>query len=206
MNLAIFGATGGTGVELVKQALERGHSVTALVRNPAQFADTRDGLTVMTGDIHDVAAVERSIQGQDAVICALGARDLKATMIRTEGTVNIIGAMKKSDVRRLFVVSAMGVGESWNDLSMFNKLLFAIFMKSTRKDHEAQEAAVKESGLDWTIIRPSGLVNAPGTGVYRVGEHILAKTSRIPRADVADLILNDLERRALVHKAVTITN
>ena len=102
-------------------------------------------------------AVERSIQGQDAVICALGARDLKATMIRTEGTVNIIGAMKKGDVRRLFAVSAMGVGESWNDLSMFNKLLFAVFMKSTRKDHEAQEAAVKESGLDWTIIRPSGL-------------------------------------------------
>jgi putative NADH-flavin reductase len=206
MKLAIFGATGGTGAELVKQALERGHSVTAFVRNPAQLADKGDGLTVMTGDIHDVASVERCIQGQDAVLCALGASDLKKTMIRTVGTVNIIGAMKKNNVKRLFVVSAMGVGDSWNSLSMINKLFFAILLKSTREDHEAQEAAVKDSGLDWTIIRPSGLVNTPRTGVYSVGENIRAKTSQIPRADVADLILNDLEKPALVHKAVTITN
>ena len=206
MKIAIFGATGGTGVELVKQALERGHSVTVFVRNPAQLADKGNGLAVMTGDIHDLAGVERSIQGQDAVICALGARDLKKTMIRTEGTVNIISAMKKNHVRRLIIVSAMGVGESWNSLSMVNKLFFAVLMKGTRKDHEAQEAAVKESELDWTIIRPSGLVNTPRTGVYSVGENIPAKTSQIPRADVADLILNDLEKRALIHKAVTITN
>lgn len=206
MKIAIFGATSGTGGELVKQALERGHSVTALVRNPAQLADKSDGLTVMAGDIHDLASVERCIQEQDAVICAIGARDLKKTMIRTEGTVNIIGAMKKNNIRRLFVVSAMGVGESWNTLSIFNKFLFAILMKSTREDHEAQEAAVKESGLDWTIIRPSGLVNTPRTGVYSVGEDIPAKTSQISRADVADLILNNLEAQALVHKAVTITN
>ena len=206
MKLAIFGATGGTGTELVKQALERGHSVTAFVRSPAQLADKGEGLTIVTGDIHNLTDVERSIQGQDAVICALGARDLKKTMIRTAGTVNIINAMKKNKVRRLSIVSAMGVGESWNSLSMVNKLFFAVLMKGTRKDHEAQEAAVKESELDWTIIRPSGLVNTPRTGVYSVGENIPAKTSQIPRADVADLILNDLEKRALIHKAVTITN
>jgi len=140
------------------------------------------------------------------VLCALGARDLKKTMIRTEGTVNIINSMKKNNVTRLIVVSAMGVGESWKSLSMFNKLLFAILMKSTREDHEAQEAAVKESELDWTIIRPSGLVNTPRTGVYSVGENISAKTSQISRADVADLILNVLEEQILVQKAVTITN
>ena len=206
MKLAIFGATGGIGIELVKQALERGHSVTAFVRNPAQLADKSDGLTIVTGDINDLAGVERSIQEQDAVICALGARDLKKTMIRTTGTVNIINAMMKNNVRRLIVISAMGVGASWNNLSMVNKLFFAILLKSAREDHEAQEAAVKESGLDWTIIRPSGLVNTPGTGEYSVGENIRAKTSQIPRADVADLILNELEERALVHKAVTITN
>jgi len=206
MKVAIFGATGGTGTELVKQALERGNSVTALVRNPAQLTNQGEGLTLVTGDIHDVASVEQCIQGQDAVICALGARDLKKTMIRTEGTVNIISAMKKNNVRRLIVISAMGVGDSWNSLSLINKLFFAVLLKSTRADHEAQEAAVKNSGLDWTIIRPSGLVDKPRTGVYSVGENIRAKTSQIPRADVADLILNNLEERALVHKAVTITN
>jgi len=206
MKILIFGATGGTGTELVKQALERGHLVTAFVRNPAQLVDKGEGLTLVTGDIHDVASVGCCIQGQDAVLCALGARDLKKTMIRTEGTVNIINSMKKNNVTRLIVVSAMGVGESWKSLSMFNKLLFAILMKSTREDHEAQEAAVKESELDWTIIRPSGLVNTPRTGVYSVGENISAKTSQISRADVADLILNVLEEQILVQKAVTITN
>ena len=206
MKLAIFGATGGTGAELVKQAIERGHSVTAFVRNPAKFANKGEGLTIVTGDIHNLTDVERSIQGQDAVICALGARNLKKTMIRKVGTVNIINAMKKNNVRRLIVVSAMGVGESWNSLSMVNKLFFAFLLKSAREDHEAQEAAVKESGLDWTIIRPSGLVNSSRTGVYSVGENIRAKTSQISRADVVDLILNDLEDGALVHRAVTITN
>jgi putative NADH-flavin reductase len=206
MKLTIFGATGGTGAEVVKQALERGHSVTAFVRNPASLANMSDTLTLVTGDIHDLSSVEKAVQEQDVVIYALGARDLKKTMVRTEGTVNIIRAMKKHNIMRLFVISAMGVGDSWNSLSLLNKFFFAVLLKSTREDHEAQEAAVKASGLDWTIIRPSGLVDTPRTGVYSVGENIRAKTSQISRADVADLILNDLEKQALVHKAVTITN
>jgi putative NADH-flavin reductase len=127
-------------------------------------------------------------------------------MIRTAGTVNIIKAMKQNSVSRLLIVSAMGIGESWNSLSLLNKLFFATLLRNARADHEAQEAAVKASGLDWTIIRPSGLVDSPHTGVYNVGENIHARTSRIARADVADLILNELEEGSLVHKAVTITN
>lgn len=205
MKLAIFGATGATGTELVKQALEHGHTVTALVRNPAALVE-QDHLHIISGDIHNLADVEKAVQGQEAVICALGARDLKPTMIRTEGTRAIIDAMKKNNVKRLFIVSAMGVGESWKTLSLVNKAFFAILLKSARTDHEAQEAAVKACGLDWTIIRPSGLVNTPRTGVYRVGENILAKTSQIARADVADLILKELQQNALIGKAVTITN
>jgi putative NADH-flavin reductase len=206
MKLAIFGATGGTGLELVKQALERGWAVTAFVRNPEPLADKGNGLAVITGDIYDTAAVGRCIQGQDAVICALGARDLQKTTIRTAGTVNIINGMKQAGVSRLIVVSAMGIGDSWNSLALFNKLFFATLLRHARTDHEAQETAVKASDLDWTIIRPSGLVNTPGTGVYNVGEKIRAKSSRIPRADVADLILNELQEGALIRKAVTITN
>ena len=206
MKVAIFGATGGTGIELVKQALDRGHLVTAFVRDPSLLADKGDSLTIMNGDIHDLTGVARCVQGQDAVLCALGARDLNKSMIRTAGTVNIIKAMKQNSVSRLLIVSAMGIGESWNSLSLLNKLFFAIFLRNARADHEAQEAAVKASGLDWTIIRPSGLVNTPGTGVYDVGDNIRARTSRIPRADVANLILNELEEGSLIHKAVTITN
>jgi putative NADH-flavin reductase len=206
MKLAIFGATGGTGLEIVKQALSRGHAVTAFVRNPAPLAAMGDGLTIVSGDIYDADDVANCLQGQEAAICALGARDLKKTMIRTDGTVNIINGMKRNNVSRLIVVSAMGIGESWNSLSLLNKFFFAAVLKNALVDHEAQEAAVKASNLDWTIIRPSGLVNTPGLGGYAVGENIRAKTSRIPRADVADLILNELAEGALLRKAVTITN
>ena len=206
MNVAVFGATGGTGLELVKQALERGHVVTAFVRDPAPLAGGGAGLTVVTGDIHDLAAVARCVQGQDAVLCALGARDLKRTMIRATGTANVIDGMKRTGVKRLIVVSAMGVGASWGALSPVNRLFLAAFLSSARADHEAQEAAVMDSGLDWTIVRPSGLVDTPGTGVYSVGEGVRAKTSRIPRADVASMILDELAAGKLVGKAVTITN
>lgn len=206
MNVAVFGATGGTGLELVKQALARGHAVTAFVRDPTRLPAGGDGLTIVTGDIHDAADVARCVKGQDAVLCALGSRDLKRTMIRATGTASIIDGMKRQGVTRLIVVSAMGVGASWNSLSLFNRLLFAAFLGGARADHEAQEAAVTSSGLDWTIVRPSGLVDSPGTGVYGVGEEIRAKTSRIPRADVATLILDELAEGMLVGKAVTITN
>ncbi len=207
MKLMIFGATGGTGIELVKQALEQKHAVTAFVRDPARLAIEDENLTFVTGDVFDPASVAQAVQGQDAVVCALGAgSDLKKTAVRTTGTINIINGMKTHNVKRLMVVTAMGIGESWDTLSLFNKLFFATLLRSSRTDHETQETAVKESGLDWTIIRPSGLTDTPRTGVYEFGENILAKTSKISRADVADLILNTLEQNEMIGKAVTITN
>lgn len=207
MNVAIFGSTGKTGIELVKQALEQGHAVTAFVRDPARLAVENDNLTVVTGDVFNPSSVVKAIEGQDAVICALGAgSDLKKTTVRTTGTINIINSMQKNNIKRLIVVTAMGVGESWNTLSLFNKFFFATLLRSSRDDHETQEAAVKESGLDWTIVRPSGLTETPRTGIYDVGENILATTSKIARADVADLIIKEVEENALIGKAVTITN
>jgi putative NADH-flavin reductase len=207
MKLAIFGASGKTGTELVKQALEQGHTVTAFVRDPARLAIEDENLTFITGDVFDPVSVDQAVLGQDAVVVALGAAsDLQKTTVRTTGTINIIESMQKNDVKRLVVVTAMGVGESWDDLSLFNKLFFATLLRSSRTDHEAQEVAVKESGLDWTIIRPSGLTDTPLTGVYDVGQNISAATSKIARADVADLILKELQQNMYIGRAVTITN
>jgi len=207
MKLAIFGSTGKTGLELIKQALEQGHAVTAFVRDPSRLAIEDEKLTLVTGDVFDAVTVDQAVQGQDAIICALGAgSELKKTTIRTTGTINIISSMQKNNVKRLMVVTAMGVGDSWNTLSLFNKFFFATLLKSSRDDHESQEAAVKESGLNWTIVRPSGLTDTPRTGVYEFGENIPAKTSKIARADVADLILKEVGQNDLIGKAVTITN
>lgn len=207
MKLAIFGASGNTGIELVKQALEQGHTVTAFVRDPARLTIEDEHLIPVIGDVFEPAGVAEAVHGQDAIICALGAgSSLKKTTVRTTGTINIISGMQRNSVRRLLVVTAMGVGNSWDTLSLFNKLFFATLLKSSREDHEAQESAVKESDLDWTIIRPSGLTDTPRTGNYQFGENIPAITSKIARADVADLIIKELEQNALIHQAVTITN
>jgi uncharacterized protein YbjT (DUF2867 family) len=114
--------------------------------------------------------------------------------------------MEEHQVKRLVVVTAMGIGESWDTLSAVNKIFFATVLSSARADHENQEKAVKASGLAWTIIRPSGLTDGPRTGEYQYGESIRAKSSTITRADVADLIMKSLEDDQLISKALTITN
>ena len=207
MKIAIFGATGRTGIELVKQGLEKGYAVTAFVRDPARLPVEDKKLTIVTGDVLDPASVDPAVQGQDAVIIALGGgADLKKTAVRAIGTINIISGMVKHKVNRLLAVTVMGAGESWDTLSRMNKIFFATVLKSARDDHEAQESAIKESGLDWTIVRPSGLQDGPRTGVYDHGEMIRAKNSTINRADVADLIFKELEQNQLIGKSVTITN
>ncbi len=207
MKIAIFGATGRTGIELVKQGLEKGYAVTAFVRDPARLPVEDKKLSIVVGDVLDPASVDQAVKGQDAVICALGGgADLKKTSVRAIGTINIISGMVKHKVNRLLAVTVMGAGESWDTLSRMNKVFFATVLKSARDDHEAQESAIKESGLDWTIVRPSGLQDGPRTGVYDYGELIRAKNSTINRADVADLIIKELEQKELIGKAVTITN
>lgn len=206
MKLIVFGATGKTGMEVVQQALAAGHEVTAFVRDPARMALENEHLRLLAGDVMDLAAVQTAVQGQDAVVCSLGTNSLGKTTIRAAGTANIIQAMEENQVRRLVVVSAMGIGDSWSTLSSANKIVFNTILRNARKDHEKQEALVRASSLDWTIVRPSGLTDTPLTGTYDVGENIAAKTSRISRADVAHFIIQELDEDAYVGKAVTITN
>lgn len=207
MKIVVFGASGRTGLEITRQALEADQEVTAFLRDPQRISLSYNNLRIVTGDAFDPVSVAAAIEGQDAVICALGSgNQLGRTTVRASGTAHIIEGMNKHGVKRLIAVTAMGVGESWSTLSPINRLFFATVLKSAREDHEAQEKAIQASGLDWTIIRPSGLVDTPRTGRYDYGENILANTSRIARADVADLILKELDENKLIGKAVTITN
>ena len=206
MKLVVFGATGKTGKEIVKQSLAQGCEVTAFVRDPSKMTLEHGDLKVIKGDIFEFTAVTQAIQGQDAVICSLGTSELGKTTVRSEGTANITKAMKENHVNRLVVVSAMGVAESWSTLSIVNKLFFATLLRSSRQDHEEQEFVVKESDLDWTIIRPSGLTDTPQTESYAIGENIIGKTSKIARADVAHAIIKEIHDNTFVHRAVTITN
>jgi len=206
MKVVVFGATGKTGKEILKQALAQEWEVTAFARDPSMLSFENGDLNIMKGDIFEISTVKRAIQGQDAVICSLGTSELGKTTVRAEGTENIIKAMKENNVNRLVVVSAHGVAESWSTLSFINKLFFATLLHSSRQDHEKQEAVVKESDLDWTILRPSGLTDTPKTENYAIGEDIKPITSRIARADVAHAIVKEVHDKTFIGKAVTISN
>jgi putative NADH-flavin reductase len=212
MKVVVFGSTGKIGREVVIQALAQGHEVTAFLRDPAKLTfenepiSGNDRLRSVTGDVFEIAAVKQAVQGQDAVICSIGSMSLGKTTVRGEGTANIVKAMEEAHVDRLFVVSAMGVGESWSTLSFTNKLFFATILFSARRDHEEQEAVVKNSDLKWTILRPSGLTDDPMTGSYDIGKNIQAESSQISAADVAHAIVKELDENAFVRMAVTITN
>lgn len=205
MKLVVFGSTGKTGIEIVKQSLAQGFEVTAFLRDASRMPFTNDRLQCIAGDVLNLMDVQKAVQELDAVICALGTNSLAKTTIRSEGTANIITAMNDQHIKRLVVISAMGVAESWSTLSFINKLFFAILLRNTRLDHEKQEAVVKKSGLDWTIVRPSGLTDTALTGDYSTGENIQAVTSKIARADVAHFIIKELMNNANIHKAITIT-
>jgi putative NADH-flavin reductase len=207
MKLAIFGATGKTGVEVIKQALNHGHEVTVMVRDPKRLPTFSKPISVLTGDFTTLDTVRSTLIRQDAVICALGSRELyQNSGLRTMGTRAIIKCMEEEGVKRLVVMSSMGIGESWNQLSFFSKALFKLVMPAAREDHEAQEQAVKASALDWTLIRPSGLTNEPHVSAYEYGNELTPKTSRISRANVADLILKVLGNQVHIHESITISN
>ena len=207
MKITVIGATGPTGREITDQLLKAGHEVSALVRDPSRLDLSHPNLTTTVGDVFSDDRLEKAMGASQAVVIALGSgNSLGKTTIRSQGTQRILEIMAKLNITRVLAISAMGTGDSWNQMGMINRLFYALLLKHSRADHEAQEAAITSTRLDWTIIRPSGLTNNPGTGTYLMGEGIRAKTSQIPRADVADCVVRVLNDPSYYRKAITVTN
>ena len=203
MHIALFGATGGTGRQVVAQALAQGHRITALVRDPSKLTPHPD-LTLVTGDVLDPAAVARCLAGTDAVVCVLGSHGSK-TPIEARGTEQILTAMPDQGVRRLVVVTSLGVGESRAQLAWPWRLIMDLTLKAILEAKAEQERLVKASGLDWIIVRPGGLTDGPRTGAYRFGTDPTLKAGRVSRADVADFVLRQLSEDTFLHQAPTVT-
>lgn len=205
MKLAIFGATGGTGQQVVTQALAAGHTLTVLARDAAKLATHDARLTVITGNVLNLPDVEQTVADADAVICTLGNTSNNPAMVVTDGTRNIIIAMQQKAMQRLIVVSSLGVGDSKAQVSFFFKVVAATVLRKAIKDKEAQEQLVRASGLQWTIVRPGGLTDGPRTGLYQASVAPTLQAGRIARADVADFILREVERNQFVQMAPAVT-
>lgn len=205
MKITVFGATGGTGKQVVEQALAAGHHVTALVRDPAKLAINNPALTVRRGNVLEPEDVFNAVSGAEAVIVSLGSTANNPDGVVAKGTANVVDAMQKAGVARLIVVTSLGVGESKDQVPFFFKALMATALRKTMQDKEAQEKLVKASGLDWTIVRPGGLTDGPRTGQYRYGLDPKLVAGQVSRADVAEFVLKQLTDTQFLRKAPAIT-
>lgn len=194
MKLLLIGASQGVGFELLQQALQAGHEVTLIARNPARLEINHEHLHVVKGDILNKSVLEQTVKGQDAVCITIGIKPTrKPVSIYSEGTKTVIEAMKKSSCRRLLCVTGIGAGDSRGHGGFFyDKIINPLLLKTGYEDKDRQEAIVRQSDLDWEIIRPGFLTNRPHTGNYRVLTNLSGvKAGNISRADVADFMLRE---------------
>lgn len=208
MKLLIFGSTGKTGRELVNQALDAGYEVTAFARNPQKMEIRHDRLTVVKGDITDADSINVAVPGHDAVLSALGSPGLGKSTELSDGTRRIIASMEGSGVKRLIFESTVGVGDSSSHATVFARwFFFPVVIRNVLADKEIQERIIKESSLDWTIVRPGRLTNGPRRGIYREGDAIsgTAVATSISRADVAEFMLRQVTDNAYLHKCPAVS-
>lgn len=207
MNVVIFGATGATGSCLVKQALDLGHFVTAVARNPEKIELTHDHLKVVQADVTYPASVKFAVTGGEAVLSAIGvAPSVKPITLYSEGVKYIIEAMKIYKVRRFIGISAAGLFfDTDKNITLYERLFKPLILGRIYEDMRRMETIIMQSGLDWTIVRPAQLTDGPLTGDYRVKvAHSLNKGIEISRADVAHFMLKQLERDKFVRQPVAI--
>jgi len=215
MNVVVFGSTGSTGRLVVESALSAGHAVTAFVREPRRMPLTHPNLRVVKGDAMDPAAVASAVQGTDAVICTLGViprakgdrgRRQRGVPVCSVGTRNILAAMPPGR-GRLIVESSVSVGESYHTGSFGAGFMVKLVLKEVMADKEEQEAAVRESDCDWTIVRPATLTFRRARGNLKAGTDLRWNVaSTATREDVARYLVEILDDPATFRKAITVRN
>jgi putative NADH-flavin reductase len=202
----IVGATGGTGRQLVEQALERGHVVTALARDPSALRIEHPQLTVVRGDVLDYPSVEAAVRGQDAVLSALGHKQFffRPTRVLSEGTGNLLRAMEAHQVRRFVCETSLGIGDSAGRMGLYYTFfVIPVILQCYFWDKARQEQLLAASRVDWIVVRPGALTNGAKRGRYRQGRNVgsFFQTVRISRADAADFMLNQMSDNTYLRAA-----
>jgi putative NADH-flavin reductase len=210
VKLVVFGASGRTGRLLVAGALERGHEVTAFTRTPEVLGDLATRCArVVRGDIVDRVMVAEALSGQEAAVYAVGPGPGESTAITADGALRVIRVMQKYGLRRLIVLSAAGAAAEEEEAP--RSFLARLFRPrpappADEGDMRRMEISVRQSELDWTLVRPSRLTDGPATGSYRSGPGLTLPDARpIARADVAAYVLDQLDTDLNVQHAVALS-
>lgn len=204
--ILVIGAAGRTGRPVVEQALGHGHEVRAFVHS-ADLDLTHSRLTVVRGDVEAASDVEAAVKGCDGVVFAVGSGGGRDVRVYSQGITNVLYAMAAYDVFALVAISAAGVfARKDAHMSLPFRAMIATALRPVYDDMERMEQRIAASGVEWTIVRPYGLTDAPPTGDYRLTQDgsLLPKARRISRADVAGLALKALETGAFARRTLTI--
>ncbi|WP_049823599.1 NAD(P)-dependent oxidoreductase [Bradyrhizobium sp. WSM2254] len=205
----VLGATGGTGRLIVSQALDRGHQVSALVRSPEK-ASKLNGARLVVGDVRDQKALREALKGQDAVVSALAtpASLFREVTLLSTATRALVNAMNAEHVSRLVCITGIGAGESAGHGGfLFDNVIFPLLLKNVYADKNRQEATIRNSGLDWILVRPSVLNDKPGRGSIRALTDLSDfHGGTISRGDVATFVLDQLHTDAWLRRSPLITS
>ncbi len=178
--------------------------MTALVRSPSDL-ETRDRVTLIEGDVLDPDSVGETVKGTDAVVCMLGRTPNNPDDIVSRGTEQIIDAMTRHDVRRLVVLTSMGLGTSVRQVPWYVRVVTATLLHDLMADKARQEELVMRSNLDWTIVRPGGLTDGPYTEEYVHGVNVDATAGPISRANVAAFLLRIVRENGYIRETPVLT-
>lgn len=203
MKIVVFGASRGVGINVVEQALQAGHKVTAFVRSPATFKLQHANQNIFKGDAMDASAVEQAIAGQEAVISALGPTHPPVPHMMETSAKNIVAGMKKHGIRRLISTTGAGVRQPEDQpklIDHFIGFLLNTLAKDVVLDSAANVHVIQSSDLDWTVVRYPRLVDGERKGMYRVGYVGKDSGTQITRADGADFVLKELVEKKWLRK------
>lgn len=207
-NILVLGATGGTGRLIVSQAVARGYDVTVLVRS-AEKASVLEGAKLIVGDARDEIALRQALKGRDAVISALGtaASPFREVTFLSSATRTLVSAMKAEQVSRLICITGIGAGDSAGHGGfLFDNVIFPLLLRNVYADKNRQEAIVRESGLDWVLVRPSVLNDKPGRDSIRALTDLSDfHGGTISRENVARFVLDQLRADTWLHRSPLIT-
>jgi putative NADH-flavin reductase len=195
MRIVVFGATGKTGHHLAAQALSAGHEVRAFVRDASRLPVRHESLQIVEGDVLDATRVEQAVSNTDAVLSILGHTKTSTNDVQTVGMENIVGAMKKNGVSRLVSLTGAGVRDEKDRPKLIDRvfrLLLKLLQRDVLEDAENHAEVIRESGLDWVIVRAPQLTDGPRTSGYRVGYVGEDSGTKISRADIANFMLRQL--------------
>jgi putative NADH-flavin reductase len=208
LNIVVVGANGGIGREVVLQALDAGHRVTAILRTPSNLAVEHVNLKIVKGDVNEESSLEAHLKQHDVLVSAIGKSSLKKTTLYSQGSRNLINVMQRSGVPRAFFISASGLEvnptHSWL-VRFATRYVLQVLLRNMYADLRKMESIIKDSKINWTIVRPPELVDSDATGNYRMAvDQQLTNGLKISRADVGHFIVQHLVDDAVVKKTVEI--